>query len=100
MATGTGKVTYKESFSGRGAHVAHITVQGTVDQVDGGQDRLWANARVTILPDGSLRCKYSPVVHRHPETRPPEAPPGYVWLDLGTRLRSCWAAHLELEPSG
>jgi len=54
VATGTGKFTYKESFSGRGAYVVHITVQGTVDLVDGGQARLWANARVTILPDGSL----------------------------------------------
>ena len=54
VATGTGKFTYKESFSGRGAYVIHITVQGTVDLVDGGQARLWANARVTILPDGSL----------------------------------------------
>ena len=55
VATGTGKFTYKESISGRGAHVVHITVQGTVDLVAGGQARLWAGARVTILPDGSLR---------------------------------------------
>jgi hypothetical protein len=41
------------------------------------------------------------VVNQHPETRPPEASAGYVWPDLGTRPRSCRAAHLEpeLEPS-
>lgn len=54
VATGTGKFTYKEGFSGRGAYVVHITVQGTVDLVTGGQARLWAGARVTIRPDGSL----------------------------------------------
>jgi hypothetical protein len=32
-----------------------------------------------------------------PDTIPHEAPAGYVWSDLGTRLRSCWAAHWEVE---
>jgi hypothetical protein len=35
-----------------------------------------------------------PVVDRHTETTPPEAPEGYVWVDTGERLQSCWAAHL------
>ena len=29
----------EESFSGHGAYVIHVTVQGTVDLVDGGQAR-------------------------------------------------------------
>jgi hypothetical protein len=44
--------------------------------------------------------EWYPVVDRNPDTIPQVAPPGYVWLDVGTRLRSCWAAHLEVEPSG
>ena len=37
------------------------------------------------------------IVDRHPETVPSEAPAGFVWLDLGSRLMGCWAGHLELE---
>jgi hypothetical protein len=52
----------------------------------------YARLELGLDPD-----EWYPVVDRHPETRPPEAPAGYVWLDLGTGLRSCWAAHLEVE---
>ena len=54
VGTGTGKFTYHVSDTGPGAVTIHVTVQGTIDLVGGGQARLWATARVVILPDDSL----------------------------------------------
>jgi hypothetical protein len=53
VGTGTGKFTYHVSDTGPGAVTIHITVQGTVNLVSGGA-RVWATARVTVLPDGTL----------------------------------------------
>ena len=53
-----------------------------------------AFARLVISLDPH---RWYSVVDRHPETEPPEAPAGFVWLDLGSRLMGCWAGHLELD---
>jgi len=49
IATGTGK--FSAHF---GVQDAGATVQGIVDLVSGGQARLFATARVTVRPDGTL----------------------------------------------
>ena len=55
IATGTGKATFESLAPKPGAAlVAHVTVQGVVDLVSGGQARVFGTARVTILPDGTL----------------------------------------------
>jgi hypothetical protein len=54
LGTGTGKFVWQIIDPGPGATAIHATVQGTVDLVSGGQARLLATARVTILPDGTL----------------------------------------------
>ena len=40
--------------SGPGAVTNHVTAQGTIDLVSGGQARVLGTGRVTILPDGTL----------------------------------------------
>lgn len=55
IATGTGKATSVSLAPRPGAAlVAHVTVQGVVDLVSGGQARVLGTARVTVLPDGTL----------------------------------------------
>jgi hypothetical protein len=54
LGTGTGKFTFPFEVTPGGAVVAHVTVQGIVDLVSGGQARVLGTARVTILPDGTL----------------------------------------------
>jgi hypothetical protein len=54
LGTGSGKYSLQLIFSGPGAIVLHATVQGIIDLVSGGQARVLATARVTILPDGTL----------------------------------------------
>jgi hypothetical protein len=54
LGTGTGKFTYSLQVSGPGAVTSHVTVQGTIDLVSGGQARVLGTARVTILPGGTL----------------------------------------------
>jgi hypothetical protein len=54
VGTGTGKFQYTVLATGHGALTLHVTVQGTVDLVSGGQARLFATARVTVLPDSAL----------------------------------------------
>jgi hypothetical protein len=55
IATGTGKATFEALAPKPGAaFAAHITVQGIVDLVSGGQARVLGTARVTVLPDGTL----------------------------------------------
>jgi len=55
VGTGTGDFTYQILGTGRGAFVAHISVHGVVDLVSGGQARLFATARVTVRPSGTLQ---------------------------------------------
>jgi hypothetical protein len=54
VGTGTGKFAVNFQDSGPGALVIHATVQGIVDLVAGGQARVFATARVTVLPDDTL----------------------------------------------
>jgi hypothetical protein len=54
LGIGTGKFTFPFLVTPGGAVVAHVTVQGIVDLVSGGQARVLGTARVTILPDGTL----------------------------------------------
>jgi len=54
LGIGTGKFTFPGLATPGGAVVAHVTVQGIVDLVRGGQARVLGTARVTILPDGTL----------------------------------------------
>jgi len=55
IATGTGKATFEALAPKPGAaFAAHVTVQGIVDLVSGGQARVLGTARVTVLPDGTL----------------------------------------------
>jgi hypothetical protein len=54
LGTGTGNFTYQLLGTGRGSFVAHIVVHGVVDLVSGGQARLFASARVRVLPSGRL----------------------------------------------
>jgi len=55
IATGTGKATFEALAPRPGAaFAAHVTVQGIVDLVSGGQARVLGTARVTVLPDGTL----------------------------------------------
>jgi hypothetical protein len=53
VGSGTGKFTFQVLDGGPGATAIHATVQGIVDLVAGGQARVLATARVTILPDGT-----------------------------------------------
>ena len=66
VGTGAGKFTFNASDGARGARVTHVTVHGTIDLVSGGQARVWATARVTFRPDGTLlfdveRVKLTPL---------------------------------------
>lgn len=66
LGTGSGKYSTQLNVSGPGAIVLHITVQGIIDLVSGGQARVLATAQVTILPDGTLlfdeeRVKLTPL---------------------------------------
>jgi hypothetical protein len=54
VGTGTGNFNYTVLATGPGAFTVHVTVQGTVDLVSGGQARVFGTARVTVLPDGTL----------------------------------------------
>jgi hypothetical protein len=54
LGTGTGKFTFPFLVTPGGAVVAHVTVQGIVDLISGGQARVLGTARVTVLPDGTL----------------------------------------------
>jgi hypothetical protein len=54
LGTGVGKYSTQLNVSGPGATVLHITVQGIIDLMSGGQARVLATAQVTILPDGTL----------------------------------------------
>jgi hypothetical protein len=54
LGTGSGKYSIQFIVNGPGATVIHATVQGIIDLVSGGQARVLATARVTILPDGTL----------------------------------------------
>jgi hypothetical protein len=54
VGTGTGNFTYNILTLSNGGFVAHITAHGIVDLVSGGQARLFATARVTVRPDGTL----------------------------------------------
>jgi hypothetical protein len=53
---GTGSANYSSElvFTGQGSFVIHITLQGVIDLVSGGQARVNATAQVTFLPDGTL----------------------------------------------
>ena len=55
LGTGTGKYIFPLHFTPSGGLVAHVTVQGTVDLVSGGQARVLGTARVVILPDGTFK---------------------------------------------
>jgi hypothetical protein len=54
VGTGTGKFIETILDTGPGALAIHVTAQGIVDLVSGGQARLLATARVTVLPNGTL----------------------------------------------
>jgi hypothetical protein len=54
LGTGTANYTFELVFTGQGAFVIHQTLQGVIDLVSGGQARVNATVRVTILPDGTL----------------------------------------------
>jgi hypothetical protein len=54
IATGTGKAKFSVLNTGKGAIVAHATVQGVVELVGGGQARVFGTARVNIKADGTL----------------------------------------------
>jgi hypothetical protein len=54
LGTGTANYTFEPVFTGQGAFVIHVTLQGVIDLVSGGQARVDATAQVTILPDGTL----------------------------------------------
>jgi hypothetical protein len=54
LGTGTANYSFELVFTGQGAFVIHATLQGVIDLVSGGQARVNATARVTILPDGTL----------------------------------------------
>jgi hypothetical protein len=53
VGTGTGKFTFNVQQNGRGTLVIHVTVQGLVDLVAGGQARVFASARITVA-NGTL----------------------------------------------
>jgi hypothetical protein len=55
LGIGTGKFTFPFHFTPGGAIVAHVTVQGMVELVSGGQARVFGTARVLILPDGTFK---------------------------------------------
>jgi hypothetical protein len=54
LGTGTANYSLEANFTGQGAFIIHATLQGVIDLVSGGQARVNATARVTILPDGTL----------------------------------------------
>jgi hypothetical protein len=54
VGTGTGNFQYSIQDPGPGAFGAHVTVQGIIDLVSGGEARVLGVARVTALPDGTL----------------------------------------------
>jgi hypothetical protein len=54
LGTGSANYSFELVSTGQGAFVAHVTLQGVIDLVSGGQARVNATARVTILPDGTL----------------------------------------------
>jgi hypothetical protein len=54
LGTGSANYSFELVFTGQGTFVIHITLQGAIDLVSGGQARVNATARVTILPDGTL----------------------------------------------
>jgi hypothetical protein len=54
LGTGSANYSFELVFTGQGTFVIHITLQGVIDLVSGGQARVNATARVTILPDGTL----------------------------------------------
>lgn len=54
VGTGTGSFTFKVSDPGPGAIAIHVTVHGTIDLTSGGRARLFATARIILLPDDSL----------------------------------------------
>jgi hypothetical protein len=54
LGTGSGNYSSEGALTGQGAIVFHVTLQGVIDLVSGGQARVNATARVTILPDGTL----------------------------------------------
>jgi hypothetical protein len=54
LGTGSANYSSEGAITGQGAIVFHITLQGVIDLVSGGQARVNATARVTILPDGTL----------------------------------------------
>ena len=54
VGTGTGDFNYTVLATAGGAVALHVTAQGTIDLVSGGQARVFATARITVLPDGTL----------------------------------------------
>jgi hypothetical protein len=54
LGTGSASYTFELVSTGQGAFVGHLTLQGIIDLVSGGQARVDATARVTIVPDGTL----------------------------------------------
>jgi len=54
LGTGSGNYSTQLIVSGPGATILHVTAQGIIDLVSGGQARVLATAQVTILPDGTL----------------------------------------------
>jgi hypothetical protein len=54
VGTGTGNFNYTVLATGHGAFTVHVTLQGTIDLVSGGQAGVFGTARVTVLPDGTL----------------------------------------------
>jgi hypothetical protein len=54
LGTGSAKYSAEGVFTGRGTFIFHITLQGVIDLVSGGQARVNATAQVTALPDGTL----------------------------------------------
>jgi hypothetical protein len=55
LGPGTGKFTYHVMDTGPGALVIHVTVQGTVELVTGGQARLFARRRA-LWRGPRVRC--------------------------------------------
>jgi hypothetical protein len=53
VGTGTGHFTSQLQIAASGTTVSRVTVQGTIDLATGGQARLFATGRVTILADGT-----------------------------------------------
>jgi hypothetical protein len=54
LGSGTGDFSYTPLFTSAGTVAIHVTAHGIIDLVSGGQARLFAMARITVRPDGTL----------------------------------------------